>query len=66
MVDRVELRRALQAERHADLEARLRRLLAPLEGAVGILMCGLSTGLFFAVVTRIYGAEAAAHVPRKQ
>jgi len=28
------------------------RLLAPLEGMTGILMCGLSTGLFFAVVNR--------------
>jgi hypothetical protein len=28
------------------------RMLAPLEALTGILMCGLSTGLFFAVVTR--------------
>jgi hypothetical protein len=28
------------------------RLLGPLETLTGILMCGLSTGLFFAVVTR--------------
>jgi len=28
------------------------RLLAPVEALTGILMCGLSTGLFFAVVTR--------------
>ncbi len=28
------------------------RLLAPLEALTGILMCGLSTGLFFAVVSR--------------
>lgn len=28
------------------------RLLAPLEGLTGILMCGLSTGLFFAFVSR--------------
>jgi hypothetical protein len=28
------------------------RILAPLEALTGILMCGLSTGLFFALVTR--------------
>ena len=30
------------------------RMLAPLEGLTGILMCGLSTGLFFALANRIY------------
>jgi hypothetical protein len=30
------------------------RMLGPVEGLTGILMCGLSAGLFFAVVTRIY------------
>lgn len=30
------------------------RILAPLEALTGVLMCGLSTGFFFAVVTRIY------------
>lgn len=30
------------------------RLLGPVEGLTGILMCGLSAGLFFAVVSRIY------------
>ena len=30
------------------------RLLGPIEGVTGILMCGLSAGLFFATVTRIY------------
>ena len=30
------------------------RMLAPIEGLTGILMCGLSTGVFFAVVGRIY------------
>jgi len=30
------------------------RLVAPLEGLTGILMCGLSAGLFFATVTAIY------------
>jgi hypothetical protein len=29
------------------------RMLGAIEGLVGILMCGLSTGLFFAVVSRI-------------
>jgi hypothetical protein len=30
------------------------RLLGPLEGLAGILMCGLSAGLFFATVTAIF------------
>jgi ion channel len=30
------------------------RLLGPIEGLVGILMCGLSTGYFFVVVSRVY------------
>jgi Ion channel len=30
------------------------RLLGPIEGLVGILMCGLSTGYFFAVVSYIH------------
>jgi hypothetical protein len=30
------------------------RLLGPIEGLTGILMCGLSTGFFFAVVNHIY------------
>jgi hypothetical protein len=30
------------------------RILGPIEGVTGILMCGLSAGLFFATVTRIY------------
>ncbi len=30
------------------------RLLGPIEGLVGILMCGLSAGMFFALVSRIY------------
>lgn len=30
------------------------RLLGPIEGLTGILMCGLSTGFFFAVVSRIH------------
>ena len=32
------------------------RLFGPIEGLTGILMCGLSTGLFFAMVNHIYVA----------
>lgn len=34
------------------------RMLAPVEGLIGILMCGLSAGIFFAVVSRIYRPRA--------
>jgi hypothetical protein len=34
------------------------RLVGGVEALTGILMCGWSTGLFFAVVTRLYGAGA--------
>src|ERR1035438_2922754 len=30
------------------------RLLGPIEGLMGVLMCGLSTGYFFVVVSRIH------------
>jgi hypothetical protein len=30
------------------------RMLGPVEGLTGILMCGLSAGIFFAVVSKIY------------
>ena len=33
------------------------RLLGPVEGLTGILMCGLSTGFFFAVVSRLFAAK---------
>lgn len=33
------------------------RLLAPVEGLTGVLMCGLSTGVFFAVVSAIVQAR---------
>ena len=33
------------------------RLLAPIEALTGILMCGLSAGLFFAVVNLIYSSR---------
>jgi hypothetical protein len=32
------------------------RMLSPIEGLVGILMCGLSTGLFFALVSKIFAS----------
>ena len=32
------------------------RMVAPIEGLTGILMCGLSTGLFFVVVNRLFGS----------
>ena len=34
------------------------RLLSPIEGLTGILMCGLSAGLFFAVVSTIYTSRS--------
>lgn len=30
------------------------RMLGPVQGLIGILMCGLSAGVFFAVVSRVY------------
>lgn len=33
------------------------RLLGPVEGLTGILMCGLSTGFFFAVVVRLFASQ---------
>ena len=33
------------------------RLLGPVEGLTGILMCGLSTGLFFAIVSKFLAAK---------
>ncbi|MCZ7588790.1 MAG: methyltransferase domain-containing protein [Gaiella sp.] len=44
MTDRAEHRRALQEERHADLVARLTRLLAPLSGDERVLDVGCGTG----------------------
>src|SRR5580765_8395247 len=35
------------------------RLLGPVEGLTGILMCGLSTGFFFAVVSKFLTAKSA-------
>ena len=34
------------------------RLLGPLESMVGVLMCGISVGLLFALITRLVGADA--------
>ena len=36
------------------------RMLGPVQGLTGILMCGLSTGFFFAVVSRIYASRPGA------
>ena len=36
------------------------RLLGPVEGLTGILMCGLSTGFFFAVVSKFFAGKSAA------
>lgn len=33
------------------------RMLGPIEGSTGILMCGLSTGFFFAFLSRVFGAK---------
>ena len=33
------------------------RILGPLEALTGVMMCGLSTGFFFALVTRIYVSQ---------
>lgn len=45
------------------------RLLGPVEALTGILMCGLSTGVFFAIVSRIFWNRArtgGAFVPEKR
>ena len=36
------------------------RMLGPIEGLTGILMCGLSAGIFFAVVSRIFLSRSVA------
>lgn len=33
------------------------RMLGPIEGLTGVLMCGLSTGLYFAIITRLIGSR---------
>lgn len=42
------------------------RLLGPLESMVGVLMCGISVGLLFALVTRLIGADAQASATVEQ
>jgi hypothetical protein len=42
------------------------RILGPIEGMSGILMCGLSAGLFFATVTRIYAPRLQAKPPTEE
>ena len=39
------------------------RLLAPMEGLTGILMCGLSTGFFFVMVSRLSDRLATSAAP---
>jgi hypothetical protein len=34
------------------------RLLGPIEGLMGVLMCGLSTGYFFVIVSSIYQSRS--------
>ena len=36
------------------------RMLGPIEGLIGILMCGLSTAIFFAMISRILLPRSAA------
>ena len=55
MTDPVERRRALQAERHADLEARVRRLLAPLADDERALDVGCGTGALAYVLAPLVG-----------
>ena len=40
------------------------RFLGPVEGLTGILMCGLSTGLFFAVLNKVIGAGLGARIDK--
>jgi SAM-dependent methyltransferase len=75
MADRVERRRAFQEERHADLAARVRRFLAPLQGNERALDVGCGTGaLAYALAPLVgevvgvdsseeYVAAARAHAP---
>jgi hypothetical protein len=40
------------------------RLLASMEGLIGILMCAWSGGFFFATVARLYGLQPSDRGPR--
>ena len=46
------------------------RLLGPVEGLMGVLMCGLSTGFFFVIVSRLHQSRpvksTAAAIPNEQ
>ena len=55
MSDRVRLRRALQAERHAALSARIARLLAPLRGDERVLDVGCGTGALAYAIAPLVG-----------
>jgi SAM-dependent methyltransferase len=55
VADRVELRRALQEERHAALEARLLRLLAPFSGDERALDVGCGTGALAYALSPLVG-----------
>ncbi len=39
---------------YGEVLAKQWRLLAPIEGLMGVLMCGLSTGFFFVIVSRLH------------
>jgi ubiquinone/menaquinone biosynthesis C-methylase UbiE len=56
MSDHVEHRRAFQAERHADLEARVRRLLVPLRGDEHALDVGCGTGALAYALAPLVGS----------
>ena len=56
MSDLVARRQALQADRHADLDARLRRLLAPLAGDERALDVGCGTGALAYALAPLVGA----------
>jgi SAM-dependent methyltransferase len=55
VADRIEHRRLLQEERHAELEARVRRLLAPLSGDERVLDVGCGTGALAYVLAPLVG-----------
>ena len=56
MSDLVARRQALQADRHAELEQRLRRLLAPLAGDERALDVGCGTGALAYALAPLVGA----------
>lgn len=55
MTDRVEHRRQLQAERHDELELRVRTLLAPLRGDERVLDVGCGTGALAYALAPVVG-----------